>query len=135
MLVDKKKTKALFWLLAMDLLSINGKTTEFDHDNKPDYLGFHLNEDFETWYKLQKQKITFSKIKDISIATDGIFMFTSVKKVDTNETIDPIEFLLVDKTNEENEDMLRLKLKQLEHEYGLKPTDDFAMIRIVKQSL
>jgi hypothetical protein len=135
LLADKKTNEGIVLVVGDGLVSINGTITEFDQDNKPDYLGFHLSEDFETWYSLQKQKIAFSDIQDISIATDGIFMFTPVKKVETTETIDAIDFLLNDKTNEENEEMLELKLKRLEHNYGLKPTDDFAMVRLIKPSL
>jgi len=132
LLIDKRKNEGIVLVVGDGLVSINGIATEFDQDNKPDYLSFHLNEDFETWYSLQKQKIEFNDIRDISIATDGIFMFTSVKKVNTTETIDPIDFLLNNNTNEDNEEMLSLKLKRLEHYYGLKPTDDFAMIRLIK---
>lgn len=134
LLVDKKENNGIVLVVGDGLVSINGTATEFDQDNKPDYLGFHLSEDFETWYSLQKQKIAFSDIQDISIATDGIFMFTPVKNVDTPVTINPIEFLLADRSNEENDEMLSLKLKLLEHNYGLKSTDDFAMVRLIKQS-
>jgi hypothetical protein len=134
LLIDKKENNGIVLVVGDGLVSINGMTTEFDQDNKPDYLGFHLGEDFETWYTLQKQKIAFNDIQDISIATDGIFMFRPVKMVDTGETIDPIDFLINDKLNVENEDMLYLKLKRLEHRYGLKPTDDFAMIRLIKHN-
>jgi hypothetical protein len=135
LLIDKKANNGIVLVVGDGLVSINGTTTEFDQDNKPDYLGFHLSEDFETWYSLQEQKIIFSDIQDLSIATDGIFMFTPVKKVDTSDTINPIEFLLADKSNEDNGEMLSLKLKRLEHNYGLKPTDDLAMVRLIKQSL
>ena len=135
LLVDKKENNGIALVIGDGLVSINGKTIEFDQDNKPDYLGFHISEDFETWYSLQKQKILFNDIQDISIATDGIFMFTPVKNVDTTETINPIDFLLADKSNEEDDDMLNVKLKRLEHNYGLKPTDDFAMVRLIKQNL
>ena len=135
LLVDKKENYGTLLAVGDGLVSINGQITEFDQDNKPDYLGFHLSKDFETWYSLQKQIIKFNEIQDISIATDGIFMFAPVKKTDTSDTIDPIDFLLNDKTNKENEEMLALKLKQLEHHYGLKPTDDFAMIRLIKSNI
>ncbi len=131
LLVNKKENKGIVLVIGDGLVSINGEITEFDHDNKPDYIGFHLNEDFETWFNLQKQKITCNNILDISIATDGIFMFTPVKKSIETEKIDPIHFLLIDKEKEEDEDMLALKLKHLEHHFGLKPTDDLAMIRII----
>jgi len=135
LLVDKKENSGIVLVVGDGLVSINGTTIEFDQDNKPDYLGYHLSEDFETWYSLQKQKIAFSDIQDISIATDGIFMFTPVNQVETNEIINPIEFLLADKSNDGNDEMLSLSLKRLEHIYGLKPTDDIAIVRIIKQSV
>jgi len=133
LLVDKKENQGVVLVIGDGLISINGKLTEFDHDNRPDYLGFHLNEDFDKWYANQKQKNIFDGIHDISIATDGIFMFTPVKKVDNVETINPINYLVIDKTNEETREMLNFKLKQLEHNYGLKPSDDLAMIRLISQ--
>ena len=134
LLVDKKDNNGIVLVIGDGLVSINGNTTEFDQDNKPDYIGFHLSEDFEKWYSHQEQKIRFSNFQDISIATDGIFMFTQVKNVNNTETIDAIEFLLNDKTNEENDEMLELKLKRLEHSYGLKPTDDLAIVRLIKSN-
>jgi hypothetical protein len=29
------------------LVSIDGQLTEYEQDNRPDYLGYHLGEDFE----------------------------------------------------------------------------------------
>ncbi|MFT3704143.1 MAG: protein phosphatase 2C domain-containing protein [Agriterribacter sp.] len=132
LLVDKSKNEGIILAIGDGLVSINGEITEFEQDNKPDYLGFHLAEDFENWYSIQTQKIIFHNIHDIGIATDGIYMFKPFKKTETTDYINPIEFLLSDKTNSENEDMLNLKLKKLEHNFGLKPTDDIAIIRLIK---
>ncbi len=131
LLYDKKSNEGIVVAIGDGLIRIDDKITEFEHDNKPDYLGFHLNEHFNNWYENQKQIIFFNNAKDISIATDGIFMFCPVKKNETNESINPIDFLILDNANNENEDMLSLKLKKLEHVYGLKPTDDIAMIRVI----
>ena len=131
LLVDKKENQGVVLVVGDGLVCINGQTTEFDQDNKPDYLGFHLNEDFDSWYDSQQQKIFFNSVQDISIATDGIFMFSPVRKVGTSGTINPLDLLLQDTTNAENEDMLNLKLKRLEHTFGLKPTDDLAIIRLI----
>lgn len=54
-----------------------------------------------------------------------------VNKTNLAEDINPINFLLFDKTNKQNSEMLSWQLKHLEFEYGLKPTDDLAMIRIL----
>lgn len=67
----------------------------------------------------------------MSIATDGIFMFSEVIKTEENGNIDPVDFLLHNREQEENPEMLSLKLKTLERHFGLKPTDDLALIRII----
>jgi hypothetical protein len=129
LLVDKKTNTGIVMTIGDGLININGQVTEFDQDNKPDYIGFHLSEDFETWYANQIQKVSFDTIADISIATDGILMFEKV--LDVNVVIDPIEFLMHDKNGIDNDDMLELKLKHLQHVYGVKPTDDLALIRLI----
>lgn len=132
LVADKKTNKGIVMVIGDGLVCINGNLTEYDQDNKPDYLGFHINENFENWYNKQIQKIDFENIKDISIATDGIFMFKPTRKVE-EETINPLDFLLIDKTLSENEEMLNIKLKKLDLTYGLKPTDDLAIIRIIQE--
>lgn len=131
LLIDTKVNEGIVLVIGDGLVSINGNITEFDQDNKPDYLGFHLSEDFETWYEKQIQKIRFNKIQDICIATDGIFMFSEVVKKSSSDIINPIDLLVLDKENAENEEMLNVKIKKLEHKFGLKPTDDLAMIRLI----
>lgn len=132
LLYDKKQDNGIILNIGDGLVCINGKITEYERDNKPDYLAYHLKDDFENWYENQHQKISFSNLVDISIATDGIFSFTSVKKTDHDEKINPIDYLLLDKTNINSEEMLSMKLKKMEHYYGMKPTDDLAIIRLIK---
>ncbi|WP_066433860.1 protein phosphatase 2C domain-containing protein [Chryseobacterium sp. CCH4-E10] len=132
LLYDMKTDKGIILSIGDGLISINGKITEFERDNKPDYLAYHLKEDFEEWYANQTQKIFFSQMKDVSIATDGISSFTTVKKINHNEKMDPVNYLLTDTENIDSEELLSLKLKKLEHYYGMKPTDDLAIIRITK---
>lgn len=132
MLFDKNNEKGIILAIGDGFVNINGEITEFEQDNKPDYLGFHLSEDFETFYNAQKQKIEFNKITDLSISTDGIFTFEKLAPNKSNEEINVIEFLTSEKTNCEKDEMLILKLKILENEFGLKPTDDFSIIRITE---
>ena len=132
LLADKKANNGVVLVIGDGLVSINGQVTEFDQDNKPDYIGFHLGEDFDAWYDKQQQKIFFNDIQDISIATDGIFMFERVKEVSNKETINALKYLILDNSNDEKDNMLEFKIKRLEHNFGLKPTDDLAIIRIIK---
>lgn len=132
LLLDKEIDKGIVLAIGDGFVNINGKITEFEQDNKPDYLGFHLSEDFEAFYTSQKQKIEFNQIQDITIATDGIFTFEKLSSNKSNAQIDIIEFLTIDKEKLENAEMLNLKLKKLENEFGLKPTDDISIVRIIK---
>ncbi|MDQ5930051.1 MAG: hypothetical protein QG594_1834 [Bacteroidota bacterium] len=132
MLLDKNNQQGIILAIGDGFVNVNGKITEFEQDNKPDYLGFHLSEDFETFYSSQKQKIKFDKITDLSISTDGIFTFEKLAPNKSKEEINIIEFLTTEKTNCEKDEMLNLKLKILENEFGLKPTDDFSLIRILE---
>lgn len=131
MLVDKKEKQGIVMAIGDGLVYINGQITDFDQNNIPDYIGYHLHKDFEEWYNAQQQKILFHEIEDIIVATDGIFTFMPINKTNLAEDINPINFLLFDKTNKQNSEMLSWQLKHLEFEYGLKPADDLAMIRIL----
>jgi serine/threonine protein phosphatase PrpC len=131
LLFDIKTDKGIILVVGDGVVCINGKITEFDQDNKPDYLGYHLSEDFQALYNSFTQKILFDGMQDVSIATDGIISFATVKLANSPDTIDPLSFLLIDKSNVDKEDMLDLKLKRLEHHYGVKPTDDLALIRVI----
>lgn len=132
LLYDMKTDEGIILNIGDGLICINGKITEFERDNKPDYLAYHLKDNLDDWYNNQTQKIFFNQMKDVSIATDGISSFTTVKKTSHNEKMDPINYLLIDTENMDSEEMLSLKLKRLEHHYGMKPTDDLAIIRITK---
>jgi hypothetical protein len=131
MIIDTKSNAGALIVIGDGLICIDGEITDFDQDNKPDYIGFHINEDFNNWYNQQTQKIKFENIKDISIASDGILSFKKLKQTDSEEQIEPVNYLLKDSTNPNNSDMLNTKLKHLENKYGLLPTDDLAVIRIV----
>lgn len=127
-LIDIPGKKGLVLVIGDGVVSINGQLTEFDQDNRPDYLGFHLNKSFEEWYNAQQQKITFTELADFTIATDGLTLFQPVTA--QASAIDPAAFLTTGNAMEEKEDKLELLLKQLQHQHGLVPGDDLAMIRV-----
>ncbi len=129
--VDIKKQRGEFLAIGDGMFCIDGKITEFEQDNKPDYFGYHLGEDFEEWYASQNQKISAQQIQDLSICTDGIFTFQKFdnQKYPSSENV--IDFLLKDKDGFENQNMLKKKVFEIERNWGLKPTDDLGIIRII----
>lgn len=131
LIADTATGKGCVLVLGDGVVSINGRLYEFDQDNRPDYLGFHLDENFEEWYAAQTQKLSFDTLEDLSIATDGILLFRKLH-AGAWPAIDPVAYLLRNKEHSEREDMLELKLKRLEHHFGLQPTDDLAIIRLIR---
>ncbi|NSL85795.1 hypothetical protein ECE50_003060 [Chitinophaga sp. Mgbs1] len=132
LLADEQHGEGIAIAIGDGLISINGQTTIFDQDNKPDYLGYHLHKDFSKWYASLTQKIYFNDITDITIATDGICLFQPYQRLPAETETDPVDFLVHDTTGIAAEDMLQRKLKTLEHIYGLRPADDIAIIRMIK---
>lgn len=113
------------------MFCIDGIITEFEQDNKPDYFGYHLDKCFEKWYSSQKQRISIEQFQDLSICTDGIFTFQKFDNQKYQTADNVIDFLLNDKDGFENQNMLKKKVFEIEKKWGLKPTDDLGIIRII----
>lgn len=130
---DTKQKRLSLMTVGDGLICCNGKYTEYEQDDKPDYLGYHLHKSFGEWYSSQTQRLHLSDVSDCSISTDGIFTF---KKFDANEyppveDAEIIDYLLIENEDTENEKMLSKKLLHIEKKYGLKPSDDLTIIRLI----
>ena len=132
-IVDREEKIAEIITIGDGLVICDGVITEYEQDNKPDYLGYHLGENFEDWYENQNQRLKLDKIEDLSISTDGIFTF---KKFDTEEydevtESEIVDYLLIDRQGRESENMLLKKMIKIEKKWGLKPSDDLTIIRLM----
>ena len=121
--VGKERVKVI--VVGDGLVKIDEAIYDFDQDNKPDYLGLHLTVDFEEWYSKQRQVIDSQFDRQIVISTDGIFSFLPYEYRDVGKTINVEKFIL-----EKSERNFKQKLLYLEEEYGLKPTDDLAIVSL-----
>lgn len=132
-LVNEETSQAEFLCLGDGLIYYDGNSLEFEQDNKPDYLGYHLSEDFEEFYSQQEQRLSLNQFEDLSICTDGIFTFQSLQKMQSPKSeSEIIEFLLEDNQFEQKDNFLDRKIRILREEYFIAPTDDLAIIRIKK---
>lgn len=134
--VDLRTQTAFVQVIGDGLVFCDGQARIFDQENAPDYLGYHLRENFTTWYAKQDQKLYFEAVKDLSLSTDGIFTFSSFQG-DEQEAIAEsfiLDFLLKDQLELGNERMFAKKLLHLERDYGIKPTDDLGVVRLVIDS-
>ena len=60
-IVDSTEYNAEFLAIGDGLICVDGKLTEYEQNDKPDYIGYHLYGDFETWFQSQKQTLSISK--------------------------------------------------------------------------
>lgn len=127
--IDCSNATGEFLCVGDGLICLNGEFFEFEQNNKPDYLGYHLHEDFDTWYANQQQRLSAKQIRDFSLATDGIFTFSRFNNQTYQQAGNIAELLLIDKTGYQSTNMLDRKRIDIEKEWGLKPTDDLAIIR------
>jgi len=133
LVLDKKDWSGELLVVGDGVVACNGALIEFEQDNKPDYLGYHLAEDFEKWFVGQEQKLSLTNIEDISIATDGIFTFRNFdNEVYEKRVVDVVELLLNEKQDTKNLSMLTKQLNSIEEKWGLRPTDDIGIIRLIK---
>ena len=133
LVVDKRDWSGEVLVVGDGLVVCNGELTEFEQDNKPDYLGYHLATDFEQWFTSQEQRLALNNIEDISIATDGIFTFRHFNnEIYEKREVDLVELLLKEKKDSKNPRMLTKQLTRIEEKWGLRPTDDIGIIRLIK---
>jgi len=128
---DEKKAEII--TIGDGLICCNKEYFEYEQDDRPDYLVYHLDEEFEYWFGNQTQVLSFSNVGDLSISTDGIFTFKNfnTQKYPRLEEEGLIDFLLKNKEGFEFEKMLHKKVIHLEKEYGLRPTDDLSILRVI----
>lgn len=114
------------------IIYCDGLLKEYDQENKPDYIGYHLNKPFKEFYENQNQIFNCQNIKNLSICTDGIFTFKEFNEIEYEQISDEeiISFLLIDSKHNENENMLNKKLSILKRKFGLIPTDDLTILRL-----
>ena len=101
----------------------------------PNYIAYDLVElgldrtYFSRWYDNNVKIHKFINPKDISISTDGILTFRKPE-----EEVDPINFLLVDDTWNNNKIMLSKKVNVLREKYKTVHKDDLSIIRLIFNS-
>lgn len=133
--VDQHEKEAELLVVGDGVISCNGNLTEFDQENVPDYIGYHLSEDFDEWYDQQSQFVSLKDVHDLSISTDGIFTFSKYDTETYPERTEQelIDFLLNDNSDITNERMYVKKLHHLEKNWGLLPTDDLGIVRVINE--
>lgn len=129
LIYDDVEKNAFIAVIGDGFVQIEDTLHTIDQENRPDYLAYHLGEDFDAWFASLKNTFLVKNPTEISISTDGIDTFKSMK-TDLPENFDVIDYLLKDNFLENNPNMLQRKMRILETQYGFQPADDVAIIRV-----
>lgn len=129
--VDRHGPRAEVLTVGDGLIHCDGEIQEYDHDNKPDYLGYHLREDFDDWFNVQPQRLVCEYFLDFALATDGLLSFRpfshdSYRPVTDDELL---EFLFTARDEGEPETLYRRLIGHVKSEFGLEATDDVTVVR------
>jgi len=133
--VDLQNNSAEIVIIGDGLIHVNGKNIEYENDNKPDYIGYHLNMDKNLWFQTRTQKLSVDKINDLTISTDGIHTFKNFdgKSYEETNQEEIMSKFFESKKELDNTNKLKKTLIEIKNENGLMPSDDLTMIRVINE--
>lgn len=132
-IVNTKDCTAEIVVIGDGVIACDEEIVEFNQENKPDYLGYHLMEDFEDYWNSLTQRVSASNFLDLAMASDGVFTFKafnhdSYRPVTEDELV---SFLLLDREEGPTENAYRRKLMYISNTFGLKASDDLTVVRVM----
>ena len=128
LVLDRVQKTAFVVMIGDGVFAINDKIIHIDQDDKPDYLAYHLSENFEDWFAALQNTFFVEEVVNIALATDGIETFMN-REQSFDFGFDVVGYLLQD-TSFADGDMLARKCNFVKERYGAVPTDDLAIIRL-----
>jgi hypothetical protein len=129
LIYNEKTQKGIIAAIGDGFVRINDHIHEIDQQNRPDYLGYHLEDNFEEWLGALENKILFESPQEIAIASDGVATFQTLK-TDLPENLNPLLYLLEDDSMAQVPQMLTRKFNILNTQHGYRPYDDVSIIRV-----
>lgn len=132
-IVDTAGRDAEIVVIGDGVIACDEEILEFDQNNKPDYLGYHLAEDFDDYWNGLRQRVSARDFLDLAIASDGVHSFKAFSYDSYRPTTDDelLGFLLVDRDEGPTENTYRRKLMYVSNTFGLKPVDDLTVVRVM----
>jgi serine phosphatase RsbU (regulator of sigma subunit) len=132
-IVDVEQKSAEIVIVGDGIIHVNGQNIEYENDNKPDYIGYHLNMDKHLWYQTRTKKLTVNNLKNLTISTDGIHTFRNFDGQSYGQISQEriMAKFFEDENDLENSNKLKKTLIELQSKYGMMPSDDLTMIRVI----
>lgn len=134
-IINTEDEKAEIVIIGDGFIHCNGENVEYENDNKPDYIGYHLGMDKNEWYQTRTKKKSVDRLIDLTICTDGIHTFKIFdgKRYDKIDQDQIFAEFFENRSNIDNPNKLKKTLIKIKEIYGVMPSDDLTMIRVITQ--
>ncbi len=125
-LVDAKDKTGTFVCIGDGYLIHQGEWWEFEQNNQPDYLAYHLGMEPDNWYQKLNPAITIDNINQLTLATDGIHSFEAIHPdYEMEQKIHIPNYL----TGSHDLNLYQ-RFRIIESEWKFAPVDDLALVQI-----
>ncbi len=133
--IDVIQRSAEVVIVGDGFIHINGQNIEYENDNKPDYIGYHLKMDKHLWYQTRTKKLTVNNLTNLTISTDGIHTFKNFdgQSYDHISQEQIMAKFFEDENDLDNLNKLKKTLIEIKNKNGLMPSDDLTMIRVINK--
>lgn len=131
-IVDTKARQAEIICIGDGVVFCDGQLTEFDQENQPDYLTYHLGTDFEAWYATLEQRMSLAAFSKLALCTDGLLTFVHSEdtRPDPAKTAEVIAYLLQDDAGLDNKRYFQKRLRRIQQDWGFVHTDDLGIVQL-----
>lgn len=132
-IIDTMLKSAEIVIVGDGFIHVNGQNIEYENDNKPDYIGYHLKMDKHLWYQTRTKKLTVNNLKNLTISTDGIYTFKNFdgQSYDQISQEQIMAKFFEDENDLDNLNKLKKTMIEIKNKNGLMPSDDLTMIRVI----
>ena len=125
-MIDLSANETYILVSGDGVYSINKKIVRIEQDNTPDYISYHLDEEFSQIWNTFHFAYFKEEIKDILVSSDGIDSYNNTK----NEIVTHIDSLILDENFIRSEMMLSRTYNILENK-GFTHYDDLGIVRVL----
>lgn len=129
--VDRQGPRAEIITIGSGVVGCDGEVVEYAHGHQPDFIGHHLNVDFDQWWAGQPRRLVCEDFLDLTLATDGLLSFRPFSP-DSYHPVTPdelTEFLVSVRDEGSTDTFYRRHLLYVRDRFGLEYTDDLTIVR------
>ena len=120
----------LAWAIVIGdgVIVADDKIIEIEQGNRPNYMAYHLAEDFDGWYAGEQNSFGFNDIQQLIICSDGVVSFEKMdkSKPDPDQSVE--SYLLMNTEFEETQHPFDKRIEKLNESHGFIGTDDISII-------